>query len=94
MQVTVGLHGVLRQHADGRNRLDVDVADGATVAAVMDRLAAEFPAVERRIRDETGNLRRHVNVFVDGEDVRRMGGLGHALGGGEEIVVLPAISGG
>jgi sulfur-carrier protein len=47
-----------------------------------------------RMRDETGALRRHVNVFVDGEDVRRGAGLDTPVDGGAVVHVLPAVSGG
>lgn len=92
--VTVALRGVLRQHADGRSEVEVTVPPHATIAEVLDRLAHDVPAVERRVRDETGALRPHVNVFVDTADLRHLGGLDHRVTGGEQILLLPAISGG
>jgi sulfur-carrier protein len=92
--VTVTLRGVLRQHADGRSEVEVTVPTGASVREVLDRLADDLPAVERRVRDETGALRRHVNVFVDAADLRHLGGLDHRVTGGEQVLLLPAISGG
>jgi molybdopterin converting factor small subunit len=53
--VTVALRGVLRQHADGRSEVEVTVPTGASVREVLDRLADDLPAVERRVRDETGH---------------------------------------
>jgi sulfur-carrier protein len=92
--VTVTLRGVLRQHADGRGEVELAVPSGTTVRDVLDRLARDLPAVERRVRDETGALRQHVNVFVDTADLRHLGGLDHRVTGGEQILLLPAISGG
>lgn len=94
MNVSVRLHSALRDQAGGRRSLDVPLADGSTVRELLDLLAEQFPAVERRIRDETGTVRRHVNLFVDAEHVRAHGGLDHRLHDGAEILVLPAVSGG
>lgn len=88
------LHSALRDQAGGRRILAVPLAEGATIRELLDLLAEQFPAVERRIRDETGTLRRHVNLFVDAEHVRGLGGLDHRLHDGAEILVLPAVSGG
>lgn len=92
--VTFALRGVLRQHAGGAGEVEVSVPAPATLGRALDVLRERHPAVERRVRDETGRLRRHVNVFVDGADVRRGDELAHPLAGGEQILVLPAISGG
>lgn len=94
MEVSVTLHGVLREHAGGRRSLDVPLPDGATLGELLDVLAQTFPAVERRIRDETGTVRRHVNLFVDAEQVRVLGGVHHRLHDRAEVLVLPAVSGG
>jgi sulfur-carrier protein len=94
MEVSVRLHGVLREHAGGRSSVDIPLADGATVGELLDVLAERIPAVERRIRDETGTLRRHVNLFVDAQQVRALGGVDYPLRDGAEVLVLPAVSGG
>lgn len=94
MQVCVRLHGALHEHAGGRASLDVRLPDGATVGDLLDVLAERYPGVERRVRDETGTVRAHVNLFVDGEQARSVGGLAHQLSDGTEVLVLPAVSGG
>jgi molybdopterin converting factor small subunit len=48
----------------------------------------------RRIRDEQGQLRRHVNVYIDGEDCRRVGGLDAPVGADGEVQILPSVAGG
>lgn len=88
------LPGVLRQYSGGASSLDVDTGDGATLAEVLDGLAASAPALTRRIRDERGELRRYVNVYVDGEDVRRSGGLTAPVPARAEVLVLPSVAGG
>jgi molybdopterin synthase sulfur carrier subunit len=90
----VVLPGVLRQHADGASALDVDLPDGASVADLLDCLTARHPGLARRIRDEHGELRRFVNVYVDGTDARVGGGLTASVPANAEVLILPSIAGG
>jgi sulfur-carrier protein len=90
----VVLPGALRQFSDGESSIDVAVADGASLAELLDALAADKPALARRIRDEQGELRRYVNVYVDGEDARRAAGLATAVPAAAEVLVLPSVAGG
>lgn len=93
--VRVVLPGVLRELADGASELVVPVGGEATsLRAVLDAAVATRPQLGARIRDETGALRRHVNVFVDGQDVRRLGGLDLLVGAGSVVHVLPSVAGG
>ncbi len=70
-------------------------AHGATtVAQVLDVLATMHPALERRIRDEQGQRRTHVNLFVDGDNVRDCDGLATPIHPGQELTILAAVSGG
>jgi len=93
MTVQVVLPGVLAALAGGAKHLDVEPA-GGTLADVLDVLAAQHPLLGRRIRDETGQVRRFVNVYVDGEDVRFEGGLAAKVRDGAEVQVLPSVAGG
>jgi molybdopterin converting factor small subunit len=83
---------MLRAEADGSAHLEV--GDGGTLGAVLDEIKERWPRLERRIRDETGTLRRYVNVYVDGEDCRRSGGLDTPVPASAEIQVLPSVAGG
>jgi len=94
MQVTVLVPGVLRADAGGASRLDVEVQEGATLGTVLDRLAADHPRLDRRLRDEQGVLRRYVNLYVDGEECRRLSGPDTVLRGGAELQILPSVAGG
>jgi molybdopterin synthase sulfur carrier subunit len=89
---TVLVPGMLRAEAGGSARLEV--GDGGTLAAVLDEIRERWPRLERRIRDESGALRRYVNIYVDGEDCRRSGGLATPVPAGAEIQVLPSVAGG
>jgi molybdopterin converting factor small subunit len=91
--VLVLLPGVLADLAGGRRELDVDPG-GETLADLFDTLAGQHPLLGRRIRDEAGQLRRFVNVYVDGDDVRFNGGLATPVRDGAEVQVLPSVAGG
>ncbi len=70
------------------------VLEGGTVAEVLDALEQRFPGIDHYIREETGALRHHVNVFVDGELVSDLDALGDPVGDHTELYVLQALSGG
>ena len=89
------LPGVLREYAEGSGELVVPAGEGQTsLRAVLDAALVARPRLGARIRDETGALRRHVNVFVDGQDVRRLGGLDAAVEAHAVIHILPSVAGG
>ena len=93
MTVEVLLPGALADLAGGQRRLLLDPAPG-TVAGVLDALATASPVLERRIRDEAGAVRRFVNVYVDGEDVRFAAGVDTPVRDGAVVEVLPSVAGG
>ena len=93
MTVQVLLPGVLADLAGGRRELEVN-ADGRTLGDLFDTLAGQHPLLGRRIRDETGQVRRFVNVYVDGDDVRFTQGLATEVRDGAEVQVLPSVAGG
>jgi molybdopterin synthase sulfur carrier subunit len=93
--VRVILPGVLRELADGVTELVVPVGGEATpLRTVLDAAVVTRPQLGARIRDETGELRRHVNVFVDGQDVRRAGGLDVLVRPDAVVHILPSVAGG
>jgi molybdopterin converting factor small subunit len=88
---TLVLPQALSGLAGGVKHLDLA---GDTVGDVLDALAAEHPVLARRIRDEQGQLRRFVNLYVDGEDARNIGGLAAPVPARAEVLVLPSVAGG
>ena len=94
MSVEVVLPGSLADLAGGNKHVEVDVGESATLASVLDGLAEGRPLLDRRIRDETGQLRRFVNVYVDGDDVRFEDGVGTTVRDGAVVQVLPSVAGG
>ena len=94
-RVVVRLPAVLAEHADGQRAIDVAVpAGGGTVGQVLDALTASRPRLAWSIRDETGALRRHVNVFVGDEDIRVTGGQDTPVAEGDVVTLLPSVAGG
>ncbi|GIG91508.1 ubiquitin-like small modifier protein 1 [Plantactinospora endophytica] len=90
--VTVLVPAALRGETAGVGRLDVTAT--GTLRAVLDEVAARWPRLIRRLRDEQGELRRYVNVYVDGEDCRQTGGLDTAVRDDAEVQVIPSVAGG
>jgi molybdopterin synthase sulfur carrier subunit len=85
--------GPLRELAGDRAEVRVKgSADSASKALSL--LWAECPGVRDRVVTEVGEVRKHVNIFIDGEDIRYTGGLSSPVRDGAEIVILPAFSGG
>ena len=91
MNVTVNVPAVLRTYCEGRSILSVG-AD--SVRASLKELKRSHPSLYVCVCDETGAVRRHVNVFVNTAHVRDLNGLDTALESGDEITILPAVSGG
>jgi len=92
--VLVRIPGALRQFTDNARSLEVELPDGSDVAALLARIGADNPALVRRICDERGALRQHVNVFIGTTNVRDGDGLATAVPDGAEVYLLPAVSGG
>ena len=91
MAVTVRIPTQLRAAAGGQGELKVD---GSTVGEVLDALFARHAELRDRLADDGGGLRRFVNVYVDGEDIRFADGLETRVGEGDEVQILPAVAGG
>jgi molybdopterin synthase sulfur carrier subunit len=76
------------------NERDIVAADGGTLAALVDNLEAAYPGLKERLCDDQGEIRRFVNIYVNGEDVRFLQGLVTALKPGDEVSIVPAVAGG
>jgi molybdopterin synthase sulfur carrier subunit len=73
---------------------DVVAGDEGTLSACIDGLESAFPGLKDRICDDTGELRRFVNIYINGEDVRFLSGLQTNLKAGDEVSIVPAVAGG
>jgi sulfur-carrier protein len=91
MGVLVKIPTQLRAAAGGEAEAEVE---GATVQEVLDGLFQRHEELRARISDEDGSLRRFVNVYVAGEDIRFLDGLSTPVADGSEMTILPAVAGG
>ena len=91
MSVTVRIPTQLRTLTGGAGEIQ---AEGETVGSVLKALDAAHPGMGERIFDDSGKLRRFVNVFVADEDVRFLDGLDTVLTAGQTVSIIPAVAGG
>jgi len=91
MGVVVKIPTQLRTAAEGQAEA---VCEGSTVQEVLDGLFAQFEELRPRLADEDGSLRRFVNVYLAGEDIRFLDGLATPVSDGAELTILPAVAGG
>jgi MoaD family protein len=91
MAVKIKLPTQLRDAAGGAAETMVE---GSTVGEALEALYAEHGELRGRLADDGGGLRRFVNVFVAGEDIRFLDGLDTSVKDGDEVTILPAVAGG
>ena len=91
MSVTIKLPTVLRPHAGGEKQVEVA---GGTVGEVIGDLVGRFPALEDQLFESEQSLRRFVNVYLNDDDIRYLGGLGAGVSDGDRLTILPAVAGG
>jgi molybdopterin synthase sulfur carrier subunit len=90
MAIEVRIPTILRTYTGGEKAV---TADGASLSTLIDSLDANHPGIKERLI-ENGDLRRFINIYVNDEDVRFIGGLEAELSDGDQVVVLPAVAGG
>jgi sulfur-carrier protein len=91
MSVHVRIPTPLRRFTGGAEEVS---ADGTTVAALVEDLERNHPGLKERICDEGGKVRRFVNIFVNGDDIRFLNNLETVIKAGDEVSIVPAIAGG
>ncbi|GAB3030767.1 molybdopterin synthase sulfur carrier subunit [Nocardioides flavus (ex Wang et al. 2016)] len=94
MAIEVRIPTILRTYTDGAKSVE---GSGGTLSALIDDLEGSHPGIKERLVEEKAgsvDLRRFVNVYINDEDVRFMGGLDAELSDGDQVVVLPAVAGG
>jgi len=91
MAVKVRIPSPLRNLTKGLGQVDVE---GTSVRELINQLEASYPGVGERLLDESGELRRFVNVFVGQEDIRFLNGLDTAVKAEDDVSIIPAIAGG
>lgn len=76
------------------NDADIVTTDASTLADAVERLEADYPGIKERLVGDDGEIRRFVNIYVNGEDVRFLSNLSTALGASDEVSIVPAVAGG
>jgi molybdopterin converting factor small subunit len=89
--VSVRVPTILRPYTQGVSEVS---AEGSTLTEVLDSLDASYPGIKGRVLDDSGELRRFVNVYVDDDDVRFADGLQTAIKDGGQVSIIPAVAGG
>lgn len=90
MAIEVSLPTILRPLANNLRRVD---AEGANLAELIENLDSSYPGLKDRLVEDSA-LRRYVNIYINDEDVRFLGGLEAPLAAGDRVDVLPAVAGG
>lgn len=91
MSVRVRVPTPLRKYTQGADEV---AAQGSNIKSMVDDLESHYPGIKERICDESGKVRRFVNVFVNGEDIRFLQNMETSLKEGDNISIVPAIAGG
>lgn len=89
--ISLRIPGVLSDYCGGATSFALEAP---TVRAALDQLERDQPALHRNICDETGAVRRHINVFINSDNTRDGAGLDSPLTPGDVVTILPAVSGG
>ena len=90
MAIKIQIPTPMRQHADGKTTVEVA---GATVQAALADLSARYPAIAERVFKD-GKMRQFINVYLNNEDIRYLDNLATPVKDGDELAIIPAVSGG
>ena len=91
MAITVQIPTALRRLTGGTGKLTCSAANLGELFALLDQ---QFPDLKSHLRDEAGQIRRFLNIYVNEEDIRFLGGAGYAFQDGDEVLLVPSIAGG
>ncbi|HEY9292458.1 MAG TPA: MoaD/ThiS family protein [Microlunatus sp.] len=91
MSASVRIPTILRNYTGGEKEVS---AQGSTLTELIDDLESSHPGIKGRVLDDTGALRRFVNVYIGDDDVRFIGGLDAKVDDGAQVSIIPAVAGG
>jgi adenylyltransferase/sulfurtransferase len=91
MPVTIEIPTAFRRFTDGAPRVD---CSASTVAEALEALTKRFPELSRHVRDDSGQIRQFLNIYLNEEDIRFLGGESCALREGDRVLLVPSIAGG
>jgi molybdopterin synthase sulfur carrier subunit len=91
MKITVEIPSALRRFTDGVQTIE---CSSETLPDLLGEIEQRFPAINKHLRDDTGQVRRFVNIYVNEEDIRFLGGNSYKFREGDRVLVVPSIAGG
>lgn len=91
MPITIQIPTALRRHTDGVGSIACTAANLGELFSMLDE---KFPQLKPHLRDESGQVRRFLNVYVNEEDIRFLGGTSYTFKDGDEVLLVPSIAGG
>lgn len=89
--IVVMIPAPLRRYTNGEQKV---TGSGSNILEVLDGLEVEYPGIRERIVEDDGEIRRFVNVFVNGKNVRKLDGCATPVADGDEVGIIPAMAGG
>jgi molybdopterin synthase sulfur carrier subunit len=91
VSVTIRIPTPIRRVTNGADKVS---AEGETLRDIIASMEEQYPGVKARLCDDQGEIRSFVNMYVNGEDVRFLDGLGTSVKSGDEVSIVPAVAGG
>jgi molybdopterin synthase sulfur carrier subunit len=91
MRVTVEIPSALRRFTEGAAKIE---CEGANLPSILQDLGAKHPAITQHLRDESGKVRQFINIYINDEDVRFLGGDAYQFRDGDQVLIVPSIAGG
>ncbi len=91
MAIKVLLPTAFTRHTDGQKQLE---SSATNLPGLLTEIDTTFPALSTQIKDEHGKLRKFINIYVNDEDIRFLGGDSYAFPDGDEVMLIPSIAGG
>ena len=88
---TVRIPSPLRRYTNNQSKVE---SNGASIAQLIENLESQYPGVKSRLCDDSGQIKRYVNIFVNGEEIRTLQGNETAVADQDEVSIIPAMAGG
>ena len=91
MSIKIVLPTAFTRHTDGKKQFD---SSAQNLPGLLSEIEQNFPALATQIKDENGKLRKFINIYINDEDIRFLGGDSYAFQDGDEVMLIPSIAGG
>lgn len=92
--IIIEVPSVLATTLGGNRKLEARIPTGASIGSLLDDLGEAYPLFARRVRDERGQVRRFVNIFIDQDNIRALQGLDTVLPPGSTVMIMQSVAGG